>query len=210
MTTPFPAARPGGADPIAQRSPMSDTLPPVPPGSTIRKNADGSWSYRDGPHTWRPMAAPQTAAPWATPSTASIPTERLDAQSLAVQLMATIADSNRLGQAVCVASLPGSSPCKAPCNASRQSSAATAHVIGQILRERHGGSSTTADWLDGVGCHPRGGSQPVQQPSQICDGTTPRQRLAMARYNREFYLCFIRRVWQVASLRRRYKACQQQ
>jgi len=43
---------------------MSDTLPPVPPGSTIRKNADGSWSYRDGPHSWRPMPAPLTAAPW--------------------------------------------------------------------------------------------------------------------------------------------------
>jgi hypothetical protein len=79
-------ASPGGADPITQQSPMSDTLPPVPLGSTIRKNADGSWSYRDGPHTWRPMPAPQTAAPWATPSAASIPTERLDAQSLAVQL----------------------------------------------------------------------------------------------------------------------------
>ena len=65
---------------------MSDTPPPVSPGSTIRQNADGTWSYRDGPHAWRPMAAPQTAAPWATPSTTSIPTERLDAQSLAVQL----------------------------------------------------------------------------------------------------------------------------
>ena len=40
---------------------MSDTLPPVPPGSTIRQNADGSWSYRVGPHAWRPMSAPQTA-----------------------------------------------------------------------------------------------------------------------------------------------------
>lgn len=29
--------------------------------------------------------------------------------------------------------------------------AAVAHEIAQILRERHGGSSTTADWLDGVG-----------------------------------------------------------
>jgi hypothetical protein len=67
--------------------------------------------------------------------------------------MATIADSDRMALAVCVASLPGSSPCKTPCNACRQSSAATAHVIAQLLRERHGGSSTTADWLDGVGCH---------------------------------------------------------
>jgi hypothetical protein len=71
-----------------------------------------------------------------------------------------ITDSDRMALAVCVPPLPGSSPCKAPCNACRQISAATAHVIAQILRERHGGSSTTADWLDGVGCHPHGGSQP--------------------------------------------------
>jgi hypothetical protein len=32
------------------------------------------------------MSAPQRAAPWATPSAASVPTERLDAQSLAIQL----------------------------------------------------------------------------------------------------------------------------
>ena len=65
---------------------MIDTLPPVPPGSTIRQNADGTWSYRVGPHAWRPMAAPLTAAPWATSSATSIPMERLDAQALAVQL----------------------------------------------------------------------------------------------------------------------------
>ena len=40
------------------------TLPQIPPGSTIRQNADGSWSYRVGPHAWRPMPAPLTAAPW--------------------------------------------------------------------------------------------------------------------------------------------------
>jgi hypothetical protein len=115
-----------------------------------------------------------------------------------------ITDSDRMALAVC----PNS--CPAPCTHCQAASARHSSVIAQILRERHGGSSTTADWLDGVGCHPHGGSQPVQQPSQICDGTTPRQRLAMARYKREFYLCFIRRVWQAASLRRRYKACQQQ
>lgn len=112
---------------------------------------------------------------------------------------ASLTDSDRMALAVCVASLPGSSPCKAPCNACRQSSAATAHAIAQILRERHGGSSTTADWLDGVGCHPHGGSQPVQQSSQIRDGTTPRQRLAMARRKRECNLRIIRRAWQLTS-----------
>ena len=30
---------------------------------------------------------------------------------------------------------------------------AIAAELAAILRERHGGSSTTADWLDGVGCH---------------------------------------------------------
>lgn len=40
------------------------TLPQIPSGSTIRQNADGTWSYRDGPHAWRPMPAPLTAAPW--------------------------------------------------------------------------------------------------------------------------------------------------
>ena len=70
---------------------MSDTLPPVPPGLTIRQNADGTWSYRVGPHAWRPMPAPLTAAPWvllepAAPAlpTDAVPMERLDAQAQAV------------------------------------------------------------------------------------------------------------------------------
>ena len=65
---------------------MSDTPPPVPLGSTIRQNVDGTWSYRVGPHAWRPMPSSQTAAPWVSPVVASIPMERLDAQALAVQL----------------------------------------------------------------------------------------------------------------------------
>jgi len=77
--------------------------------------------------------------------------------------MATIADSDRMALAVCVASLPGSSPCKTPCNACRQSSAATAHVIAQILREHHGGSSQVADFLDGVGSHTPEAGQTVQE-----------------------------------------------
>lgn len=43
--------------------------------------------------------------------------------------------------------------CGNPCNPCRSRSAAVAHELAAILRERHGGSSTTADWLDGVGCH---------------------------------------------------------
>lgn len=61
---------------------MSDTPLPVPLGSTIRQNVDGTWSYRVGPHAWRPMPSSQTAAPWVSPLVAS----RLDAQALAVQL----------------------------------------------------------------------------------------------------------------------------
>ena len=58
------------------------TMPQIPNGSTVRQNADGTWSYRVGPHAWRPMPAPQTAARWVSPLMAS----RLDAQALAVQL----------------------------------------------------------------------------------------------------------------------------
>jgi len=65
---------------------MSDTPLPVPLGSTIRQNVDGTWSYRVGPHAWRPMPSSQTAAPWVSPVVASIPMERLDVQALAVQL----------------------------------------------------------------------------------------------------------------------------
>ena len=47
--------------------------------------------------------------------------------------------------------------CKVPANDCRhycrRDSAAVAHELAAILRERHG-SSTTADWLDGVGAHP--------------------------------------------------------
>ena len=72
----------------------------------------------------------------------------------------TLAD--RLALAMCVAVLPGSKPCQSPCNACRVNSAAVAHEIALQLRERHGGSSTTADWLDGIGCH-SGTVQTVQE-----------------------------------------------
>lgn len=50
------------------------------------------------------------------------------------------------------------------CRDCRRDSAAVAHEIAGWLRERHGGSSTTTDLLDGVGCH-----QPATEPS-IQDG----------------------------------------
>ena len=61
--------------------------------------------------------------------------------------------SDRIALAVCTAALLGSKPCQSPCRACRASSAAVAHEIAAWLRERHGGASTTADLLDGVGTH---------------------------------------------------------
>ena len=65
---------------------MPDQFPPVPAGSTVRQNADGFWQYRSEPGPWCDMPAPQKAPPWATFLTASLPMEKLDAQSLAVQI----------------------------------------------------------------------------------------------------------------------------
>ena len=61
--------------------------------------------------------------------------------------------SDRITLAVCTAALAGSRPCQSPCGPCRARSAAVAHEVAAWLRERHGGSITTADLLDGVGCH---------------------------------------------------------
>jgi hypothetical protein len=61
--------------------------------------------------------------------------------------------SDRIALAVCPRRSSGASPCKTPCDGCRRDSAAVAHEIADWLRERHGGASTTADLLDGVGCH---------------------------------------------------------
>jgi hypothetical protein len=76
--------------------------------------------------------------------------------------MADPTPADRLALAVCVAVLPGAKPCEAPCNACRVNSVAVARELAAILRERYG-SSTTADWLDGVGCHTPGAGQTVQE-----------------------------------------------
>jgi hypothetical protein len=57
--------------------------------------------------------------------------------------------SDRLALAMC----RFGGQCEAACPWCRQASAKVAHELAAILRERHG-SSTTADWLDGVGAHP--------------------------------------------------------
>lgn len=65
--------------------------------------------------------------------------------------------STRLALALChaIASDLGDehAPCPIPCAECREQSAAVAHELAAILRERHGGASQVADWLDGVGAH---------------------------------------------------------
>ena len=65
--------------------------------------------------------------------------------------MTTSAD--RMAFALCSAETVGRWPCESPCGACRIGAAAVAHEIALQLLERYG-SSTTADWLAGVGCHP--------------------------------------------------------
>jgi hypothetical protein len=72
--------------------------------------------------------------------------------------------ADRLALAVCRAiGYPG--PCHPSqiCSGCREQSAAVAREIAAILRERHGGSSQVADWLDGVGCHTPETVQTVQE-----------------------------------------------
>jgi hypothetical protein len=72
--------------------------------------------------------------------------------------------SARIALAACPRRSSGASPCETPCDGCRRDSAAVAHEIAAWLRERHGGSSTTADLLDGVGAHrpePQAGWQPI-------------------------------------------------
>jgi hypothetical protein len=79
--------------------------------------------------------------------------------------------SNRIALAVCPRRSSGASPCEAPCDGCRRDSAAVAHVIADWLRERHGGSSTTADLLDGVGCHQPDAEQSIQDGWRDLDRT---------------------------------------
>jgi hypothetical protein len=132
---------------------MPECLPDIPAGSTIRQSPDGSWQYRRrSVGLWCPMPAPQSGLPWPAPPAIE--------QSPATEL--TPAD--RLALAVCRGACPTGGPCpvEAICSDCRRDSAAVAHELAAILRERYG-SSARADWLDGVGCH-SGTVQTVQQP----------------------------------------------
>lgn len=61
--------------------------------------------------------------------------------------------SDRLALALCraIAAELGTPLCPYPCSECREQSAAVAYELAAILRERHGGASQVADWLDGVG-----------------------------------------------------------
>ena len=130
---------------------MSECLPDLP--RYVKKAPDGSWhgaDYQNGP--WRPIPAPQSGLPWKTDGPA-VPESREPA-SVAADASPTPAD--RLALALCRLIDPVTGTCATGeiCRRCRQDSAAVAHEIARQLRERHGGSSTTADWLDGIGCHP--------------------------------------------------------
>ena len=58
--------------------------------------------------------------------------------------------ADRLALAVC-AWRETTLPCPRICQDCRDQSIAVAHELAQILRERHGGSLSVADWLDGLG-----------------------------------------------------------
>jgi hypothetical protein len=53
--------------------------------------------------------------------------------------------STRLSLAAC----PMPARCFTPCETCTNVARSVAGELGQILRERHGGSSSVADWLDG-------------------------------------------------------------
>ena len=130
---------------------MSDQFPPIPAGSTVRKNADGSWQYRNKPGPWCDMPAPQKAAPWAMPTHTKQP--------------ATVAPTlcDRIALTLCQAQ-DGGPPCPVPCVRCRAMAAAAAHEIADHFNELYGGASTTADTLYAVGSHqpePQAGWQPI-------------------------------------------------
>ena len=71
------------------------------------------------------------------------------------QARPTPTPSTRLSLAACP--MPGR--CFTPCETCTNVARSVAAELGRILRERHGGSSSVAEWLDGLGC--RTGTHPV-------------------------------------------------
>jgi len=102
--------------------------------------------------------------------------------------------SDRLALAVCRTTGNPDGSCFSICSDCRRDSAAVAHEIAGWLRERHGGSSTTADLLDGVGCHQLDTEPSIQdgwkvlerkQDRQMWPGITPGQEAAALAVGRE-------------------------
>jgi hypothetical protein len=69
--------------------------------------------------------------------------------------MTTPTPADRLALTICLYRIffSGTPTCATPCRHCRSVSQNYARELAAILRERHGGSSTTADWLDGIGEH---------------------------------------------------------
>lgn len=135
---------------------MLECLPDFP--CYVRQRGD-EWQgadHQNGP--WRPIPAPKAGLPWKTDGPA-VPESRGPASVVADRTLA-----ERLALAVCRGACPTGGPCPVEeiCSDCRRDSAAVAHELAAILRERHG-SSTTADFLDGVGCHTPGAGQAVQE-----------------------------------------------
>jgi hypothetical protein len=61
------------------------------------------------------------------------------------QARPTPTPSTRLSLAAC----PMPARCFTPCETCTNVARSVAGELGQVLRERHGGSSSVADWLDG-------------------------------------------------------------
>jgi hypothetical protein len=95
---------------------------------------------------------PRGAAPWA------------DGPAPQGTTPATPTIADRLALRLCGVIDPVTRTCATGeiCRRCRRDSAAVAHELAAILRERHG-SSTTADFLDGVGCYTPGAVQAVQE-----------------------------------------------
>lgn len=111
----------------------------LPPWRYVRVGSTGEWfgaSSNKGP--WHPIPAPQ-------------PPERLFSTPAPAPELPDPTICDRLALVMCVSD--GRQPCRFPCSSCKKVCAAVAHELAVILRERHGGSSATADWLDGVGCH---------------------------------------------------------
>ena len=126
---------------------MPECLPDLP---RYVRHRGGEWQgadHQNGP--WRPIPAPQSGLPWRTDGPA---VQSREPASVTPEASPTPAD--RMALAVCTYNPLYPTPCREICNQCRKESAAVAHEIARQLRERHGGSSQVADWLDGVGAHP--------------------------------------------------------